>query len=190
MRKTQPIRTDFTTGFQLKFILAMALGALISTLAIYLYLDQGLGTNYFDALVTLSTVEAALTSSLVITFCLQFFLISILTIGLTLFVSHKIAGPIFRYEESLSKILDGDLRTNVRTRDGDQLKSMIDSMNNWQNSLRNIYTQANQLEREMISHLSHSDTSTANETSELKDSVQKMFKVLTFESESGRGGHE
>lgn len=190
MPEIQPIRSDFTTGFQIKFILAMAIGALLTTLAIYFYLDQGLGTNYFDALVTLSTVESALTSSLVITFCLQLFLIFILTIGLTLFVSHKIAGPIFRYEDSLSKILDGDLRTNVRTRDGDQLKSMVDSMNAWQNSLRKIYTQAHLLERELLSQVTRSDTSAAGDTAELKVAVQQMQKVLGSAPEVDGGDHE
>ncbi len=186
----QPIRADFTARFQIKFILAMAFGALLTTLAIYFYLDQGLGTNYFDALATLSTIEAALTSSLVITFCLQLLLIFILTIGLTLFVSFKIAGPIFRYEDSLTKILEGDLRVDVRTRDGDQLKSMIGSMNCWQNSLRRIYTQANQLERELLSQVSRADTAAADETTELKDSVDKMSRILAFESDVVRGEHE
>lgn len=190
MSVPQPIRSDFTTGFQIKFILALALGALLTTLSIYFYLDQGLGSSYFDALATLSTVEAALTSSLVITFCLQLFLIFILTIGLTLFVSHKIAGPVFRYEDSLTKILDGDLRTDVRTRDGDQLKSMINSMNLWQNSLRDIYTQANLLERELLSQISRTDTSTAHETSDLIDSVEKMSRILAFEPDAKRGDHE
>jgi len=190
MSGNQPIRSDFTAGFQIKFILAMAVGALLTTLAIYFYLDQGLGSNYFDALATLSTVEAALTSSLVITFCLQLFLIFILTIGLTLFVSHKIAGPVFRYEDSLGKILDGDLRTDVRTRDGDQLKSMINSMNHWQNSLRQIYTQANLLERELLSLVSRADTPVAGETADLKIAVDQMLNVLSFKSDTGRGAHE
>jgi methyl-accepting chemotaxis protein len=190
MSVPQPIRSDFTAGFQIKFILAMVLGALLTTLAIYFYLDQGLGPNYFDALATLSTVEAALTSSLVITFCLQLFLIFILTIGLTLFVSHKIAGPVFRYEGSLTEILEGDLRTDVRTRDGDQLKSMIDSMNLWQNSLRDIYTQANLLERELLSQVSRAETSTAYETSELLDSVEKMSRILASKSDAAGRDHE
>jgi len=169
------------------FILALATGAVLTTLAIFFYLDQGLGTNYFDALATLSTVDAALTSSLVITFCLQLLLIFILTIGLTLFVSHKIAGPIFRYEDSLAKILGGDLCTDVCTRDGDQLKSLITSMNCWQNSLRNIYTRAKLLERELSRMTYPADSASPHEASELKDSVDKMSQALTFESDIGWG---
>lgn len=190
MSGIQPIRSDFTAGFQIKFIVVMAIGALLTTLAMYFYLDQGLGSNYFDALVTLSTVEEALTSSLVITFCLQLFLIFVLTIGLTLFVSHKIAGPVFRYEDCLSKIMDGDLTMNVRTRDGDQLKSLVESMNLWQNSLRDVYSQAHQLERELLSQVSRAGTTTESETTELKQSLQAMHQVLAIDSVDGGGNHE
>ncbi len=188
MSGTQPIRSDFTAGFQIKFILAMAIGALLTTLAIYYYLDQGLGSNYFDALVTLSTVESALTSSLIITFCLQLFLIFILTIGLTLFVSHKIAGPVFRYEDSLAKIMEGDLSVDVRTRDGDQLKSMVDSMNGWQNSLREIYTRANLLERELLSQVSRSEEEAHQATPELRAAAQQLAQQLR--PEARRRDHE
>jgi methyl-accepting chemotaxis protein len=190
MSGNQPIRFDFTAGFQIKFILAMAFGALLSSLAIYYYLDQGLGTNYFDSLATLSTIEAALTSSLIITFCLQLFLIFILTIGLTLFVTHKIAGPVFRYEDNLGKILDGDLRIDVRTRVGDQLKSMNNSMNCWQNSLRTIYSQAHLLESELLSYLNETDSVTTTEASELQDSLDRLSRVLAFESDAAGGDHE
>ncbi len=187
MTGKQPIRSDFTLGFQIKFILAMAIGALLTTLAIYFYLDQGLGSNYFDALVTLSTVESALTSSLVITFCLQLFLIFILTLGLTLFVSHKIAGPIFRYEDSLARMLEGDLRNDVRTRDGDQLKSLVESMNLWQNSLRTIYAKANQLEREMLSQVSRTGTATEGDTAELSATAQQLSALLSNSEGNKRG---
>lgn len=190
MSVNQPIRSDFTAGFQVKFILAMTIGALLSTLAIYLYLDQGLGTSYFDALATLSTIEAALTSSLVITFCLQLLLIFVLTIGLTLFVSHKIAGPVFRYEECLAKILEGDLRTDVRTRNGDQLKSMINSMNSWQDSLRKIYTQARLVESELRSQIDRTEGAPQSDAAELRVAVAQMSKILAFEPDAQRGDHE
>ena len=190
MHGAQPIRTDFAAGFQLKFILAICIGALLTTLAIYFYLDQGLGSNYFDALVTLSTVESALTSSLVITFCLQLFLLFVLTIGLTLFVSHKIAGPVFRYEDSLAKILDGDLRTDVRTRDGDQLKPMVESMNRWQQSLRDTYVHANQLERELLSQANRSSTAPAGECPELQHAIDKLSLCLKPAADNGRGEDE
>ena len=190
MSGAQPIRTDFAAGFQVKFILAICTGALLTTIAIYFYLDQGLGSNYFDALVTLSTVESALSSSLVITFCLQLLLLFLLTLGLTLFVSHKIAGPVFRYEECLDNIINGDLRTDVRTRNGDQLKPMVDSMNLWQNALRDTYVHANQLERELLSLASRSPSSPVGDCTELRSAAERLANSLNPTPDKGREGHE
>jgi len=180
MPGVKPIRTDFTAGFQIRFILVMALGALLTTLAIYFYFDEGLGSSYFDALATLSTIENALTSSLILTFCLQLFLIFLMTIVLTLFVSHKIAGPVFRYEDSLTKILAGDLTCNVCTRDGDQLKSLVDSMNLWQNHLRNTYHRAEKLEIALAAYLECKNANEKPDTQPLDDALRDFFRALAL----------
>lgn len=186
MPGVKPIRIDFTAGFQIRLILAMALGALLTALSIYFYFDEGLGASYFDALATFSTIENALTSSLILTFCLQLFLIFLLTIVLTLFVSHKIAGPIFRYEDSLTRILAGDLTCNVSTRDDDQLKSLVDSMNLWQKSLRDTYASADQLESALVCYLDASGQSEKADTKPLYDALQNFFRHLTANAKESR----
>lgn len=179
MPGVKPIRTDFTAGFQIRFILAMALGAFLTTLAVYFYFDEGLGASYFDSLATFSSIENALTSSLILTFCLQLLLIFSLTIVLTLFVSHKIAGPVFRYEDSLTKILAGDLTCNVRTRDGDQLKSLVDSMNLWQNGLRDTYLGAEKLEIALVEYLECDHASKKPDSRVLQDALLEFSRHLS-----------
>jgi|GEM_PF-2880498 len=186
MPGVKPIRTDFTAGFQVRFILAMALGALLTTLAIYFYFDEGLGGSYFDALATFSTIENALTSSLILTFCLQLFLIFLLTIVLTLFVSHKIAGPVFRYEDSLTRILAGDLTCNVRTRDDDQLKSLVDSMNLWQNRLRETYRSAEKLEIALAAYLECTNADEKPDTQLLDDALLDFSRHLAINAKEKR----
>jgi methyl-accepting chemotaxis protein len=186
MSDAKPIRTDFTAGFQIRFILAMALGAFLTTLAIYFYFDEGLGAGYFDALTTFSTIENALTSSLILTFCLQLFLIFLLTIVLTLFVTHKIAGPVFRYEDSLTKILAGDLTCNVRTRDGDQLKPLVDSMNLWQSSLRETYLCAAKLESALAAHLEGATQGGKPDHKPLHDALLEFSRHLGVTSKENR----
>lgn len=186
MPGVKPIRTDFTAGFQIRFILAMALGAFLTTLAIYFYFDEGLGASYFDALTIFSTIDNALTSSLILTFCLQLFLIFLLTIVLTLFVTHKIAGPVFRYEDSLTKILAGDLTCNVRTRDGDQLKALVDSMNLWQNSLRETYLGAEKLESALAAYLEGANAGKRPDNQPLQDALLEFSRHLSVISKENR----
>ena len=153
MKAEKPIQLDFSLIFQVKYCLAMMGGSLLTSLILYAYLDHGLGSSYFDSLMTLRNLEQALPSSLIITFVIQLVLILILTIAINLFVSHKIGGPVYRYEHSLKTILKGDLRLDVRTREGDQLKSMVTALNDWQGSLRQVFSRCHRLHEEVNRNL-------------------------------------
>lgn len=48
---------------------------------------------------------------------------------LSIFVSHKIAGPVYRFERSARVISSGDLTQRVRLRHGDELRELQDAFN-------------------------------------------------------------
>jgi methyl-accepting chemotaxis protein len=49
-------------------------------------------------------------------------------IGLIL-ISHKIAGPLYRFEKGVAEVSKGDLSYRFRTRKGDQLTQLSESLN-------------------------------------------------------------
>ena len=49
-------------------------------------------------------------------------------IGLIL-ISHKIAGPLYRFEKGVTEVNKGDLSYRFRTRKGDQLTELSESLN-------------------------------------------------------------
>lgn len=66
------------------------------------------------------------------------FLSLAITFGLSLFFSHYIAGPIYRFEKTLESIRDaGDLTVFVRLRKHDEFKEVADLFNQALVSLRN-----------------------------------------------------
>ncbi len=72
------------------------------------------------------------------------FLIAIISI----FVSHKIAGPVYRLEESTKLIASGDLTHKVHLRHGDELGDLQDAFNSMQESLsRMVYKDREVIER-------------------------------------------
>jgi len=56
-------------------------------------------------------------------------LLSAISIGLVLFLSHFVAGPIYRFEKTLEEIRDGNLTVQVRLRDHDEFKDTADIFN-------------------------------------------------------------
>ncbi|HOW27851.1 MAG TPA: hypothetical protein PK876_05060 [Elusimicrobiota bacterium] len=50
--------------------------------------------------------------------------------ALSIFISHKIAGPLYRLEKSIQEILDSnDVRQRISLRKGDELQSLADLIN-------------------------------------------------------------
>ena len=58
----------------------------------------------------------------------------VVTLGITfffgMFISHRMAGPVFRMQRTLKEISEGDLRGNIRLRDKDDFKELSEQINN------------------------------------------------------------
>lgn len=57
--------------------------------------------------------------------------------GLTLFLSHFIAGPLYRFEKTFEEMRDGNLTANIRLRGHDEFKETADLLNQAMSSIRN-----------------------------------------------------
>jgi len=57
---------------------------------------------------------------------------------LSIFVSHRIAGPVYRFEKSAKIIAEGDLSLRIRLRKGDELQELADAFNQMTESLESI----------------------------------------------------
>ena len=57
---------------------------------------------------------------------------------LSIFVSHRIAGPVYRFERSAKVIAEGDLSLRIRLRKGDELQELADAFNQMTESLESI----------------------------------------------------
>ena len=95
----------------------------------------------------------------------------IIVFSISFFISHKIAGPIFRFEKTCEKVLDGDLTTRVNLRKLDALKDlqikynlMIDSI---QIKLKKIDMLCNELEL----------SNQPEELYKVREEIKKNFKL-------------
>lgn len=56
--------------------------------------------------------------------------------ALSIFITHKIAGPLYRLKKSLSEINEGNLEVKVKLRKGDDLKDLAEHVNMLAEELR------------------------------------------------------
>jgi len=123
-RRNYFIDKKFQTGFIVKFCLIAAASSLLIG-ALIMYLAQDSTTVAIDN--TQVTVKS--TADFIMPIAIQTILIviiftSIAVVVLTMLISHKISGPLYRMTNEINAVAGGDLRRNFNTRSNDQLKAL------------------------------------------------------------------
>ncbi len=123
------IKKRFQTDFALRFLILIAVESVLA-IGLFVYLSRGtIVTGYSGSEVVVARTGDYFLPTLVIA--------NLLIIGLTaaagfvvlLYTSHKIAGPLYRFEKALDEIAGGDLTYRFNLRHRDQLDSLARSIN-------------------------------------------------------------
>ncbi len=127
-RKNYYIDKDFQKKFIIKFCLLVIIGTIICGALIY-SMSQGTLTTVFEN----SRLRIKSTADFILPTVLSSSIIVIILVGLaaifvTLYTSHKIAGPLYRIATDLNKVIAGDLTVKFSLRRHDQLQAMADNM--------------------------------------------------------------
>jgi|Deesub1362A_J573_1020465.scaffolds.fasta_scaffold04505_5 methyl-accepting chemotaxis protein len=61
--------------------------------------------------------------------CVVLFALLLLTAVLALRISHRVGGPLYRLERVMGEMAQGRLDQNIRLREGDQLQSLAQAVN-------------------------------------------------------------
>lgn len=93
---------------------------------------------------------------------------------LSIFISHKIAGPVYRLEETTKLIASGDLTHQVNLRHGDELVDLRDAFNMMTESLRKMVLK----DREIIKRLTTS-TETLRKSIDNKSQNPEVLEKIT-----------
>ena len=134
-RRNYFIKKKFQTNFLYKFLLLLIVESIL-IVGLFIHISA-------------NTMTTGYKNSVLIVECTQnFFLIRfafltmiiVLGVGLAgmfvfILLSHRIAGPLFRFEKTLGQLKDGDLSTLVHLRSTDQLPELQESLNSLIESL-------------------------------------------------------
>jgi len=134
-RRQVYVKKGFQFRFMLRFCLVILVGAGIST-ALLLAFSQGTLTSSFqDSRLVVRETSMAILPAVLYTNLINLGLISLASILVTLFVSHKIAGPLYRFELELNRIAGGDLTREIHLREHDQITDIAKSLNSMTGTL-------------------------------------------------------
>ncbi|MEA2060886.1 MAG: HAMP domain-containing protein [Thermodesulfobacteriota bacterium] len=134
-RRQVYINRSFQTGFILKFCLILFLGGLISIALTYFTTSDTITSTFANSRLVVENTSTAILPSVVVTNLITTAVVLLIAVVVTLFVSHKIAGPMYRFEKDIQRISTGDLKSHIHIRDGDQFGEMVTSLNAMVDSL-------------------------------------------------------
>ena len=137
------------TGFKLRFMLTFCILTItavsMASLLFYFLTYRELSHDYGEAFFTLQSVKRAI-FPLLFASIQSITLLTVVSIAIaviSLFFSHKIAGPLYRFEKSMEAVGSGDLTCVVRLRAGDQFLRLENTMCTSINSMNQRVTGMN-----------------------------------------------
>jgi len=127
-RRNYFVKKDFQTTFILKFCLIVLIGAVTSSGLLLFLTRDTLTSSFYNSCLTITDTGTAILPDVVMTGIITLVLITLAAIAVTLFVSHKIGGPLFRLEKEVQEIAKGDLTRKVTFREKDQITPLADGL--------------------------------------------------------------
>lgn len=170
-RRNYFIKKDFQSKFILKFCFILLCGIILSTGLVFIFSQETLTSSFSNSRLVISSTAQAIMPTLLITNLITLGIITIAAIGVTLFMSHRIAGPMFRFEKDIKKIAGGDLNVRINLRKKDQFSEMAGAFNEMASEFHKKITGINQQIDDAVNNREASE----NILKELKETIQKEF---------------
>jgi methyl-accepting chemotaxis protein len=169
----------------MKFCALVAGGAVLTTLFLYILSRYSTTVSIVKARVVVTTTGDFILPLLIQTLIVVTFIVSIAAGVVTLFVSHKIAGPLYRFKQSFKDLSLGNFTNQVRLRKDDQLHEVATEFNQMINNVRGQIVAANDSLDGIKSHMEaigefSVDDNKRKHFSELKHRIHELEKALKF----------
>ncbi|MCS6983657.1 MAG: methyl-accepting chemotaxis protein [Leptospiraceae bacterium] len=190
VRKQILIDKSFQTKFIIKamvplivFVLAITIGffwgiyyleqnlKFDNTSELIMKISEGLGTDYSSEKLFSSLRNFGLLFIFALALLIGLYLSYIL-----LFFSHRIAGPIYRFDKTLGEILNGNLTVEVKLRAGDEFHKTAAQFNEMTKALRDRVRRIDQLSQHCQSQVK--DMLTSAENTETRAKLEKTLDLI------------
>lgn len=140
-RRNYYIDHEFQRNFIVKFCLLVIAGTVISGLLVYLMSQNTVTTVFEHSRLKIKSTADFILPAVLLSSAVVIVLVGLAAISVTLFTSHKIAGPLYRIEKDLEKVIAGDFKVKFGLRKNDQLQALAVRIDQVIGMLR-VYIQA------------------------------------------------
>ena len=184
-RRIYFIEKKFQAAFLLKFCGLVAVGGLLTIGALYLLALNSTTVAIVNSRVVVRTTADFILPVLVQTVAVVTVIVGLATLIVTLLVSHKLAGPLYRFKKVIQALEDGDFSANFKIRQRDQMQDVAAAFNDMISVLRG---ELNQLKgdltalREQVSSIQEDEVSEHKRAAltQAKKIAAELNRIITF----------
>lgn len=135
-RRNYFIEKSFQSRFILKFCALIVLGGFLTIVLLYFLATKSTTVTVVNSRVLVRTTADFILPILIQTVAIVTVIMGLAAIAVTLFVSHKIAGPLYHFKKAIEELGGGDLSRDFRIRRLDQLQVLAVAFNDTIKKLR------------------------------------------------------
>ena len=180
-RRNYFIKKNFQVNFTVKFLIIILIEAFLAA-GLFLYMSKGtLTTGYLGSELRIARTYDFFLPMLLLSNLIIVGVSAVIGIGVLIFLSHRLAGPLYRFENILDAIKKGDLTQRFKLREKDEFVELQNSINEHTDTLdKNIgHLKAGVMEfSQLISKMQTALASNPSADKELERLLQEMSKKL------------
>jgi methyl-accepting chemotaxis protein len=184
--KTRKQRVTYliSRGFQLKFVgafvMVLVILGLITHSLLYFVAGQEISGSLFDAHATLQHTWQLLFPTVLTMYLALILSGAAVSYALIVYLSHKIAGPLFRIEQDMKAVTNGKISTRIKLRATDQIQEIMGAFNKMADSMETRISSAKEIvnELELIGNRISVSDENSEDAESLKKEIQKLKNYL------------
>ncbi|MFC1704266.1 HAMP domain-containing protein [Candidatus Omnitrophota bacterium] len=128
-RRNYFIKERFQTKFILRFCILIVCGSILSGAILYYISGDTVTTAFVDSRLSIVATSDYILPALLASSLIAATSIGIATIFVIMYMSHRIAGPLFKIEEGIKEIGDGNINLKIHLRSSDEIGEMAKDIN-------------------------------------------------------------
>jgi len=174
-RKKIIVKPEFQVKLALTFFISIIVYSLILGAVIFYPL--------YSSLNAATTIEEQARISSIVLFLHQrlwigFVIVAFLSAVQTIFASHHVVGPMYRFEKTVEELKKGNYSIRIRIRKRDEFKEMEGLLNGLAETLELKHNRANQLHSDVRTRLETISALLEAEGAEYPEDVRKLMQGL------------
>ena len=174
-RKNYFIDKNFQKKFIVKFCILVIIGAFLSGFIIYSMSKSAVTTTFENSRLKIKSTADFILPAVLLSGAIAVMIIGAATVVVTLFTSHRIAGPLYRVEKDIKEVASGNLNVKIHLRQSDELKALASALGNMVQSLKKNVSEA----KSIVSELEKTLESSGETPEAVKGKLRSLKSALS-----------